>query len=259
MPKPQPLNETPHTSRREFLKAAGVGGTAATLGVSTLSVNVAQAETFDAEYDIVVVGGGGGGLPAALFSRWLGNKVVILEKAGELGGTAIKQLSGTGCRTTTDAGSGHHGRRNRTSSAMWHGCRARSLTTADHPRFGLSEWEYDDVRGDLRQRLACSRIAARERRARHIVTSLRCPITGRKFPRTRRRPAACCCRRMRPKMSDGGRVAIRTMSAAAKRDGVNIRTGHRVQRVIRATRCAVIGVEAQTEGGGQARRARAKR
>jgi succinate dehydrogenase/fumarate reductase flavoprotein subunit len=47
------------------------------------------ADAFDAAADIVVVGGGGG-LPAALFSRWLGNAVVLLEKAPELGGTARK-------------------------------------------------------------------------------------------------------------------------------------------------------------------------
>ncbi len=45
---------------------------------------------FDIETDIVVVGGGGGGLPAALFARWLGDEVVLLEKAPELGGTARK-------------------------------------------------------------------------------------------------------------------------------------------------------------------------
>src|SRR6187455_104295 len=45
---------------------------------------------FDIEADIVVVGGGGGGLPAALFARWLGDEVILLEKADELGGTARK-------------------------------------------------------------------------------------------------------------------------------------------------------------------------
>src|ERR671923_51971 len=45
---------------------------------------------FDVEADVVVVGGGGGGLPAALFVRWLGDEVVLLEKAAELGGTAKK-------------------------------------------------------------------------------------------------------------------------------------------------------------------------
>jgi glycine/D-amino acid oxidase-like deaminating enzyme len=48
------------------------------------------ARGFDAEADIVVVGGGGGGLPAALFSRWLGNDVILVEKAAVLGGTARK-------------------------------------------------------------------------------------------------------------------------------------------------------------------------
>ena len=47
----------------------------------------------------------------------------------------------------------------------------------------------------------------------------------------------------------GGKVAVRTMSAAAKRDGVNIRTGHRVQRLIRNAAGEVIGVEADTGKG----------
>ena len=50
----------------------------------------AAAGNFETEADVVVVGGGGGGLPAALFSRWLGNEVILLEKAPELGGTARK-------------------------------------------------------------------------------------------------------------------------------------------------------------------------
>ena len=53
----------------------------------------------------------------------------------------------------------------------------------------------------------------------------------------------------RESMSDGGEVAIRTMSEAAKRDGVDIRTGHRVQRVIRNASGEVIGVEADTAKG----------
>ncbi len=77
-------------SRRDFLKVAGAGTAAATFGALTLSAKEAQAQTFDAEYDIVVCGGGGAGLPVALFSRWLGNKVVVLEKAATLGGTSFK-------------------------------------------------------------------------------------------------------------------------------------------------------------------------
>src|SRR6476660_3531482 len=49
-----------------------------------------SSRAFDATADVVVVGGGGGGLPAALFARWLGDEVILLEKAQELGGTAKK-------------------------------------------------------------------------------------------------------------------------------------------------------------------------
>jgi len=54
-------NETSNSSRRDFLKVAGAGSVAATFGAITLSsTEAAAAETFDAEYDIVVCGGGGG-------------------------------------------------------------------------------------------------------------------------------------------------------------------------------------------------------
>ena len=52
----------------------------------------------------------------------------------------------------------------------------------------------------------------------------------------------------RESMSDGGLNAIRTLSAAAERDGVDVRTGHRVQRVI-TDGDAVVGVEATTADG----------
>ena len=57
-------------------------------------------------------------------------------------------------------------------------------------------------------------------------------------------------------MSDGGEVAVRTMSAAAKRDGVDIRAGHRVQRVIKNAAGEIIGVEADTRQGQEALLAR---
>ena len=58
-------------------------------------------------------------------------------------------------------------------------------------------------------------------------------------------------------MSDGGEVAVRTMSSAARRDGVDIRTGYRVQRVIRNEADEIVGVEANgASGKGLAVRAR---
>ena len=52
-----------------------------------------------------------------------------------------------------------------------------------------------------------------------------------------------------PTMSDGGEVAIRTMGGKARADGIDIRTGHRVQRTIVDDNGAVIGVEADTGKG----------
>jgi succinate dehydrogenase/fumarate reductase flavoprotein subunit len=50
-------------------------------------------------------------------------------------------------------------------------------------------------------------------------------------------------------MSDGGVHAVRTLSEAARRAGVDIRTGHRVQRVVVDDSGRVVGVEADNTAG----------
>ena len=129
-------------TRREFLKAAGAGTAAAAFGTVTLSAKEVQAATFDAEYDVVVCGGGGGGLPSALFSRWLGNTVVVLEKATELGGTARKAafwywvpnneaMRAAGMEDPKPDFLKYVARISRPQSY-----------DANHPKYGLTDWEY---------------------------------------------------------------------------------------------------------------------
>ncbi|PTT97311.1 FAD-binding dehydrogenase, partial [Pseudomonas sp. HMWF031] len=77
-------------SRRSFIKAGAAGTAVAALSGVAAQAMASDELPFDREHDIVVVGGGGSGLPTALFSRWLGNDVVVLEKAGSPGGTAAK-------------------------------------------------------------------------------------------------------------------------------------------------------------------------
>src|SRR5258706_7246917 len=136
-------NETSNSSRRDFLKVAGAGSVAATFGAITLSsTEAAAAETFDAEYDIVVCGGGGAGLPVALFSRWLGNKVMVLEKAATLGGTSFK--AAYWYWVPNNAGMKAAGIEDSKVDFLRYAARLTSPQTyyPDAARYGLSEWEY---------------------------------------------------------------------------------------------------------------------
>ena len=92
---------------------------------------------FDAEADVVVVGGGGGGLPAALFSRWLGNEVVLLEKAA--GARRHRQqgrLLVLGAEQRADARARHRGPRGGLPALLRAAVARRSATTPTARRSG---------------------------------------------------------------------------------------------------------------------------
>lgn len=66
---------------------AMAGGDAEAL--KNVAVEKAAAEDVEATYDVVVVGGGGAGLTAAITAAQNGAKVVLVEKAGALGGNTL--------------------------------------------------------------------------------------------------------------------------------------------------------------------------
>ena len=203
---------------------------------------------FDAEADIVVVGGGGGGLPAALFSRWLGNEVILLEKAPELGGTARKAAFWYWVPNNEPMRA--MGVEDREEDCLGYMARLSRPTRydPDHPTLGLTQWEYDLCRSIY----ATASTAAELLNERGALVYRHCaevPDYWAELPEDK----APTGRVLVPSeasesMSDGGQVAIRTMSAAARRDGVDIRTGHRVQRLVVADG-AVVGVAASTPDG----------
>jgi 3-oxosteroid 1-dehydrogenase len=202
----------------------------------------------DLEADIVVVGGGGAGLPAALFARWLGDAVIVLEKAPELGGTALK--AAFWYWVPNNAAMRALGVEDREEDFLRYVAR---LSRPHHydpssATFGLTEWEHAMCRAIYESASPAAELLA-ERGAlpyRHCaeVPDYWSELPEDKAPTGRVLVPADA----RDTMSDGGEVAIRTMSAAAERDGVDIRIGHRVQRLV-VDDGAVVGVEATAPGG----------
>lgn len=212
------------------------------------SARPAAGAAFDDEVDIVVVGGGGGGLPAALFSRWLGNEVVLLEKAPVLGGTANK--AAFWYWVPNNAPMREMGLEDREEDFLRYVARLSRPHQYDpaSPTLGLDPWEFDLCKAIYESASPAAELLS-ERDAlpyRHCadVPDYWAEIPEDKAPKGR----VLIPRDARDTMSDGGLVGIRTMSTAAQRDGVDIRTQHRVQRVV-TEHGRVVGVEATTPDG----------
>jgi 3-oxosteroid 1-dehydrogenase len=208
---------------------------------------------FDATYDIVVVGGGGAGLPTALFARWLGSSVLVLEKAPELGGTARKAAFWywvPNNQPMRDLGLADPKR----DCLRYMARLARPQRyDPDAPHLGLTEWEYAICEAIYDGASPATELLA-ERDALPYRHCAAVPDYWAELPEDKAPTGRVLVPRdARETMSDGGRVAIRTLSAAAERDGVEVRTGHRVQRVVRDQGGRVVGVEATTADGATVR------
>jgi 3-oxosteroid 1-dehydrogenase len=206
------------------------------------------ARTPDATADVVVVGGGGGGLPTALFSRWLGNEVILLEKAPELGGTARKAAFWYWIPNNAPLRAA--GIEDREEDFLRYVARLSRPTSydPDSPTLGVSEHEYAMYRAIYESASPAAELL-NERGAlpyRHVAEAYDywSEIPEDKTPQGR----VLIHRDAKETMADGGVHSIATMAAAAERDGVDVRVSHRVQRVVVADG-RVCGVEATTPDG----------
>lgn len=208
-----------------------------------------KAGSFDGEFDIVVVGGGGVGLASACFSAWLGNKVLLLEKADQLGGTTLKAafwywvpnnepMRALGMVDARDDCLRYMARISRPE--VYH---------PDAPRFGMSPWEYDACAAIYDNASTATELLAKKGALeyRHCpgVPDYWAELPEDKAPTGR----VLVTKAARDTMADGGVHAVASMSRAAREAGVDIRTGERVQRVIVDDGGAVIGVEADNADG----------
>ncbi len=217
--------------------------------IARKSPQPSRATVFDEEFDIVIVGGGGVGLAAACFSAWLGNEVLVLEKAPELGGTTKKAAFWYWVPNNEPMRA--MGLVDKKEDCIRYMARLSrpEVYDTDHPRFGMSQWEYD----------ACAAIFDNASKATELLSAKgaleyrHCPgvpdywaeLPENKAPTGR----VLVTKQARELMSDGGVHAVRTMAEAAKRAGVDIRTGRRVQRVIVNEAGRVIGVDADSADG----------
>ncbi|MCB1502033.1 MAG: FAD-dependent oxidoreductase [Bauldia sp.] len=209
----------------------------------------ARAGNFDKSFDIVIAGGGGVGLATACFSAWLGNKVLLLEKAPELGGTTIKAAFWYWVPNNEPMKA--MGLVDKKEDCLRYLARISrpEVYNPKHPRFGMSEWEYD----------ACVAIYDNASKATELLNAKgaleyrHCPgvpdywaeLPEDKAPVGR----VLVTKQARDSMSDGGVHAIRTLAGAARKAGVDIQTSHRVQRTIVDEDGRVVGVEADNGQG----------
>ena len=208
---------------------------------------------FDGEFDIVVVGSGVAGLATALFSRWQGNTVLVLEKAAALGGTTRK--AAFWYWVPNNAAMRAAGTKDPKKDCIRYMARLARPEAYDAkaPKFGMTDWEYSQYEAIYDNASIATELlrkkGALEYRHCDFVPDYWAELPEDKAPKGR----VLLPKDARETMSDGGEVAIRTMSAAAKSDGIDIRSGHRVQRVIRNRAGEIIGVEADTAKGRKVR------
>ncbi|MGD9915278.1 MAG: FAD-dependent oxidoreductase [Rhizobiaceae bacterium] len=204
---------------------------------------------FDVETDIVVIGGGAGGLASALFARWKGNEVTLLEKAPELGGTTKKAAFWYWVPNNKHMQA--VGIVDKKEDCLKYMARLSRPEAYDpnHKTLGLTQWEYDCYAAIYDNASPATELLAKKKALeyRHcdFVPDYWAEIPEDKAPKGR----VLLPKDALPTMSDGGEVAIRTMSAKALADGVKIHTSHRVQRTVVNEDGAVIGVEATNAKG----------
>jgi 3-oxosteroid 1-dehydrogenase len=204
---------------------------------------------FDVQTDVVVVGGGCAGFASALFTRWDGNDVVLLEKAPDVGGTTIK--SAFIYWVPNNGYIQESGEEDREEDFLRYVARISRPEKFDpnHPTLGQSDWEYALYKAIYESawpavKLLNDKGALRYQHAPHWTDYWHNLDEDKATNARHLMPAG-----LNEDETNGGLVAIQGMEKSAIEAGVDIRTGHRVQRLILNDDGAAVGVVATTADG----------
>jgi len=209
------------------------------------SAQPSHATSLDEVFDVVVVGGGCAGLCSALFAAWLGDRVLLLEKAPELGGTTMKSSFWYWVPNNGPMQDAGHDDREEDFLAYCARTSRPERYLEGEPSLGLDAWELSLDRAIYEStwpavKLLADRGALRFRQLPEYIDYL-AQLPEDKTPRGRVLVPADAS----DDTTDGGLVAVRSLAAAAAEAGVDIRTGHRVQRLV-VDHGEVVGVEASS-------------
>ena len=206
----------------------------------------------DAHVDVVVVGGGPGGQATALFASWLDLEVLLLEKAPELGGTGIK--AAFACWAPNNRWLRATGVADPEDDFLRFAARTArpDRYDPDGPTYGLSTWELEGCRAIYRSAAPAVELL-HDRGALRFVHEL---VHGEYWPNLPENHVgggrALFPEGVNETRSNGGGIAMDALARAVAKAGVDVRAGHRVQRLMMDGE-RVVGVVAATVGGGELR------
>lgn len=247
-------------SRRGFLKASGAGAAVAAGGLGAVSYSASRAfaqQSWDYEYDVVVVGSGGAAFAAAITAKHLGADVVMLEKGAYVGGTTL--VSGGTMWIPNNSAMAASGLTDDRDGAIRYMARYAfpSDYNADDEKLGLTDHDYEMISA-FYDKASVGMDLIQEAGAVKWITAFN-GTTGTIQPDYQDHLPEDTSPIGRSIVADDGNGnsasgggLIAAYQAWAEANGVEIKLGHRVEKVVLNDAGEVIGVEVTVTSVGDA-------
>jgi succinate dehydrogenase/fumarate reductase flavoprotein subunit len=247
-------------TRRGFLKASGAGAAVAAGALGAIPFSASRAfaqQSWDYEYDVVVAGSGGAAFAAAITAKHLGADVVMLEKGSFVGGTTL--VSGGTMWIPNNSAMAAHNLTDDRDGAIRYMARYSfpSDYDANDEKLGLTDHDYEMISAfydkasvgmDLLQEAgAATWITATNGFTGTIQADYQDHLPEDTSPIGRSIVAD-----NGQGQSGGGGGLIAGYQAYADKVGLEIKLGHRVERVVLNDAGEVIGVEVTVTSTGDA-------